>query len=547
MATKKNSKTAPTTARSKTLKTVKKSDPEAYEPMVYKSDNDDLPPIEVFQFSITDDLPEYAKVEGLDDVEGETTIEVVDHRDRKPAKRTHHPLRLVTVTLSLAALIGVGWAWWSVTQQGSLSQYRVAGIEVLKNSDPEKLKASLTQLLKEYQFSVSIPGEKPAKFTPTDAGLSLDADKTLRAVQDAQAQSSLFSKLSFWQKHSLPLQLKVDEPSLSSFIKSHLVKTKSEPKNATLSTETGQAVIEDDTPGQGITIDRPREMLLDIVSQLAPQGELKLSSQTIPAKITTESLKPLEESIKDISSTSVEITVNDKLFRPSEATIVTWVEPVDEGATTARLEINSGKVAAWIDGVTSKFTTPTRNEVRATAEDGSEKVLTEGKNGSEVVGGDQAARDIVASLSKKQPFEKTLTITDKNFKVVQVNTADKWLLADLTNHMLYAYENDQLIRSFPMSAGAPETPTVVGEFKIYSKVRVQTMRGPNADGTSYNVPNVEWVSYFTGSYAIHGNYWRPLSVFGSVNTSHGCIGMVNANSQWVYEWVPIGTPVITYN
>ena len=547
MATKKNQKTSASPPRSKTLKTVKKSDPDAYEPMVYKSDNEDLPPVEVFQFSITDDLPEYAKVEGLDDVEGETTVEVVDHRDKPPRHRKRHPLRFVALSLSLVAIVGIAWTWWSVTEQGSLSHYRVAGVEVLKNSNPEKLKASLVQALKDYRFSISAPGEAPSKFSPSDAGLALDPDKTLAMVQAAQTQSSLFAKLSFWKSSDLPVRLKVDEPVLSAFIKKHLVKTKTEPKNATLSTETGQPIITDDIPGQGITIDKPRETLLDVVSSLEPEGSLKLTAQTIPAKIDTKALKPLESAIEAISATPVEITVNERVFHPSEATIVTWVDPVDAGATTARLEINSGKVAAWIDSITSQFTSPTRNEVKAKNPDGTEKVLTAGKNGSEVLGGDQAARDIVSQLGKKQAVSKTLTIADKSYKVVDVNTYDKWLLADLTNHMLYAYENDQLVRSFPMSAGAPETPTVVGEFKIYSKVRVQTMRGPNADGTSYNVPNVEWISYFTGSYAIHGNYWRPLSTFGSVNTSHGCIGMTNANSQWVYEWAPVGTPVITYN
>lgn len=99
---------------------------------------------------------------------------------------------------------------------------------------------------------------------------------------------------------------------------------------------------------------------------------------------------------------------------------------------------------------------------------------------------------------------------------------------------------------FLVTAGAPDTPTVVGEFKIQTKIRKQTMRGLNTDGSSYNVPNVEWVNYFYQDYAIHGNYWRPDSVFGNTNTSHGCVSLKNGGAEWMYNWAPIGTPIITH-
>ncbi len=503
-------------------------------------------PLEELQFDITDDLPAYAHVVGLDDVDGETTVEVVEPKHHIH-HRKHHPALLASLVLGTGLLIGAGWAGWTLWQQGSLSHYRVAGVEVAKNSDTSLVKRSLESSLKKYHFTVAVPGQKPAEHSPSEAGVSLDSDKTIASVSSAQTKSNWLEKLSFWRSYNLPLQLKVDETKLANFIKDHLVKTTVEPKNATLTTETGEVVITADAPGEGITITKPKETLLQLITTLNPSNLLGLSKQSILASVKVADLQPLKAAIDEVSATPIAITVNSKIFRPSQPAIVTWVDPVQEGATQARFEINSGKVAAWIDSITAQFTSPVQNEVHALNPDGTQKVLTTGRSGSEVAGGDQAAKDIVASLGKKQPVSKVLTIASKPYKVIDVNTYDKWLLADLSNHMLYAYEKDQLVKSFPMSAGAPETPTIVGEFKIYSKVRVQTMRGPNADGTSYNVPNVEWVSYFTGSYAIHGNYWRPLSVFGNVNTSHGCIGMVNANSQWVYEWAPIGTPVITYN
>jgi lipoprotein-anchoring transpeptidase ErfK/SrfK len=98
-----------------------------------------------------------------------------------------------------------------------------------------------------------------------------------------------------------------------------------------------------------------------------------------------------------------------------------------------------------------------------------------------------------------------------------------------------------------VSAGAPETPTPQGHFKIFEKLQVQDMRGYNANGTKYFQPHVRWVGYFSGSNAIHGNYWRPLSWFGNRNSSHGCVSVPDDQAKWVYNWAPVGTPVVVHS
>ena len=52
--------------------------------------------------------------------------------------------------------------------------------------------------------------------------------------------------------------------------------------------------------------------------------------------------------------------------------------------------------------------------------------------------------------------------------------------------------------------------------------------------------------FFHGGYAIHGNYWRPASYFGNINSSHGCIGINVDDAAWIYDWAPIGTSIITH-
>lgn len=112
----------------------------------------------------------------------------------------------------------------------------------------------------------------------------------------------------------------------------------------------------------------------------------------------------------------------------------------------------------------------------------------------------------------------------------------RWILVDLSDQELMAYEGETLILRTKVSTGRPRTPTVIGTFRIYLKLRAQTMTGPG-----YRLPNVPYVMYFYKGYALHGTYWhnnfgRPMS--------HGCVNLPTPIAEQLYQWADIGTPVV---
>ncbi|HLF26037.1 MAG TPA: L,D-transpeptidase [Anaerolineae bacterium] len=113
--------------------------------------------------------------------------------------------------------------------------------------------------------------------------------------------------------------------------------------------------------------------------------------------------------------------------------------------------------------------------------------------------------------------------------------ASRWIDIDLSTQAVVAYEGDTPVRTFVVSTGLANTPTVTGQFRIYLRYDSQTMSGPG-----YYLPGVQWVQYFYQGYALHGTYWhnnfgRPMS--------HGCVNMTNADALWMYEWADYGTLV----
>jgi len=130
-----------------------------------------------------------------------------------------------------------------------------------------------------------------------------------------------------------------------------------------------------------------------------------------------------------------------------------------------------------------------------------------------------------------------LGIVSQPFNVpVPTITTGKQIIIDLSDSRIYAYEDGVLVYSALGSTGLPATPTVIGDFEIYNRVRSQTMSGPD-----YYLPNVEWVLYFYRGYAIHGTYWH--SNWGQP-MSHGCVNLTNEDARWFFEnFGAIGTPV----
>lgn len=118
-------------------------------------------------------------------------------------------------------------------------------------------------------------------------------------------------------------------------------------------------------------------------------------------------------------------------------------------------------------------------------------------------------------------------------------TEARWIDVDLSQQRLTAYEYNQPIYTSLITSGSPNTPTIVGQFRIYAQIESQTMSGYHL-GFDYAIPNVPHVMYFSGDYALHGAYWRDT--FG-VAGSHGCVNLPTDVAAWLYDFADVGTLV----
>jgi lipoprotein-anchoring transpeptidase ErfK/SrfK len=123
-------------------------------------------------------------------------------------------------------------------------------------------------------------------------------------------------------------------------------------------------------------------------------------------------------------------------------------------------------------------------------------------------------------------------------------------------------QDGKTIKTIPISAGAPDNPTYNGQMVISEKFKETRMDGSTVgfkkkDGKGeYDIKDVPHAMRLsTSGTFIHGNYWGADSIFGSANTSHGCVGLndvkgagdPNQPAAWLYNNTIVGDVVIVKN
>lgn len=122
-------------------------------------------------------------------------------------------------------------------------------------------------------------------------------------------------------------------------------------------------------------------------------------------------------------------------------------------------------------------------------------------------------------------------------------SSQHWIQIDLSDQRLTAWEGNTPVFSIIVSTGRAEDMTPTGVYSIEDKYRTARMQGEH-QGERYDIPDVPYTMYFSGSYAIHGAYWH--SNFGTP-VSSGCINVPVEGAAWLFDWAGVGTAVVVQN
>lgn len=137
----------------------------------------------------------------------------------------------------------------------------------------------------------------------------------------------------------------------------------------------------------------------------------------------------------------------------------------------------------------------------------------------------------------------TLLLTPIPASAAEIFTNEKLVTVDTSKQQLTAWENGKIVYQTKVSTGLKQSPTILGSFKIYTKIPKHDMKGVSPVYGKYFHPDVLYSMYFYKGYALHAAYWH--SNFG-YRMSNGCVNLSTKDAEWLYNWAEVGTRVETY-
>ncbi|MGW3039143.1 L,D-transpeptidase [Kitasatospora sp. NPDC001159] len=132
---------------------------------------------------------------------------------------------------------------------------------------------------------------------------------------------------------------------------------------------------------------------------------------------------------------------------------------------------------------------------------------------------------------------------DLHFTVgrAQVSTVD----LDAHTLTVRAGQGGKVVRVLKVSGGSPDHSTYRGVMVVSEKYKLTRMNSQTVGmGDEYDIKDVPHAMRLTTSGTfLHGNYWADPGVFGTANTSHGCIGLADTKggtskdtpAGWLFE------------
>jgi hypothetical protein len=122
----------------------------------------------------------------------------------------------------------------------------------------------------------------------------------------------------------------------------------------------------------------------------------------------------------------------------------------------------------------------------------------------------------------------------------QFNTSgyDYAVATESSPETLTVFHNGRVVLRSGANTGISGRGTAPGTFPVYERLRSQTMRGTNPNGSHY-ADFVQWIAYFNGGDAVH---YIPRASYGSPQ-SLGCIELPYAAAERAWGYLTYGTLV----
>lgn len=445
----------------------------------------------------------------------------------------------------LLILFGGAWKITKATQGKVLPKVTVAGLKV-GGKTPLEAKKVIENYVEELNTQGPVITYDDQSLQPKleELGASFDINQVINDAYNYGRTGSLKNKITdnakvVFSNYNINLTPKIDEKKLDEYLGQIAQVVETAPVNASLTLNNGNISVNPSKEGRGLDKGKLKADLNTLINSGKTKGKISLVTSSLKPAISEEgTVSAQNQAQKYMSVAPITVTFEGSSWTANKADIGSWIKFSESGSKL----VASVSPASFVDNISSQVEIGMKNRE---VQDQTNDVLNDGNDGrgvdSNLLTGQ--IKDVLDAAKAGQTFALVTFGIPRGETIIYPNAqpgryAGRYIDINLSQQTLYAFEGTKLVNQFLISSGKSGYETPTGEYSVWGKTRSQTMDGPD-----FYLPNVEWISWFNGEIAVHGTYWH--SNFGTP-MSHGCINASNANSEWIYNWDEVGTPVYVH-
>ena len=473
-----------------------------------------------------------------------------------PVKQHKHRAILFAALASiLLILVAVTSAYAISYGEKAAPASFLAGTEVSGMSQNEIKKVAERQFGKIKLTLTS--GEVVAHATLSELGVNLDADATVQKVMDTGNERNIISKFNPFAKKESDIIVHIDKKVVQDYLDGQFYDISTPVHEPVVAYKDSLQMFEI-IPGKDGNIISADSIMPTVQDALHNPREV----------IQNVELSEAEPIVSDTSAGEARDYANERLKLRlnmiNNGRVLYFIDPWDTAAffeftpnnETRKFDISysEDKIKTFLDQklTPSVAGSPVAEKLLVDKNDEVLMVITAGKNGTAPSDVDELVREIKQALTDNKTLNADMKLAETPYQTEKIVTEDnRWVEYNVSNYTVTLWDGSTAIWSTRDTAnGKPSTPTIVGSFRVFLKLPIQTMTGGVAgvevgDDAYYSIPGVKWVTYWgPGGYAFHTASWLNGNVGSRI--SHGCVNMFEADAKKVYDFVEVGTRVVVH-
>ena len=471
----------------------------------------------------------------------------------EPIRRKRGKITALLILLSIAALVCaylvVAW-----TYRGKFFRGTVINGMNCSEMTVDQVESLLETETTDYSLTITFRGGKTETIQGSSVDYSCTTGESVQEIRDSQIPILWISGYFSAHEYKAVTDITYDEEKLKAVVYGLPETSEAQmeaPADAYVGWQEDRFVVVPET--EGSSLDREKLLQAVIVSLEAGETQLDAEEKQIydnpSIRQDDPELTEQADQLNRLISASITYTLPTGTQTLDGNILKSWLVQDDKGSYQKDEECWNQNICRFVEELADSVDTLHKDIPFQTTGAGTVTVPNE-------VFGWQVDREAEIARLTEELENQTVTVREPVYASRAVSgenygIGSTYVEIDLSRQHMWVYQEGELWMETDIVSGKMTHTryTPAGVYQVYDKEQNRRLRGPVQEDGSYewDVEVAYWMP-FNEAIGMHDAPWQ--SAFGGTyymyGGSRGCINMPTEKAARLYDWITVGTPVITY-